>query len=386
MINNLTIKDCFAGLVGWRESAKAPDCYDPLDDELLESSSGVYFNDIPGLSLEIINDIKGKDYADVNTYLTDSYDAAVQNLMNQFVIKQKKEVYTKSLLKNQDIGIYAENIRKAGLKNNRFVGFEIVPHESNSIRAEILQFGGMFTKEQKTFPIYFYCSTQLEPIGIYYADYNNPNSLEWFQLIDEDDNEVLSFICDFINNTYGHGMRYFIGYYESDLDANNFAIITRTPCYDCNHSDRFDFNKYVSIRPCEVEAGHTYESRELFDIDAVGYSDNTYGLFLKANATCDVSQVICENKGLFAIPLQKAMAIKLFWDAYNAPASAFNANTSTKKSDFKMMAEKLELELNGGVIGERYQKGELETLTIDFSNIDQTCLGMRKKSFGVLQL
>lgn len=392
MINYSRISTCFTGLVGFRESAKAGSCYSTLTDELKQSDSGFYVNDVEGVSLEIINDIKNKDFETVNDYLEAKYDAGVRELINDFVNKQKKEVYTKSLIKNQDIGIQpSQNIRSRAQKNNRFVGFEIYPKHSNSVSSEILQFGGMFSALQDELPIYFYSSNQIEPIGVYYANIDKTNSLVWFTLDETQGSDSgthtdpLTFMCEYINNNSGHGQRYYVGYYESDLDTDNYAILTTTPCYDCNHSN-YDFKKYVAISPIEVPTGNTYSSKELFDIDAVGYSQETHGLFLKINVTCDISQVICDNKALFASSLKKKIASKILWDAYNAPASAMNANSLSKKNDFRLMAEKLELELNGGVVGEKYQKGELETLTIDFSNIDQICLGMRKKAFGLIDL
>lgn len=392
MINFTQLAQCFSGLVGFRESAKAPSCYDALTDILKTSSSGLYVNDVSGMSLEIINDIKGKDFANVNDYLDSAMSQALRSMANNFIIKQKKEVYSKSLLKNQDIGIYAQNVRTTSTKNNRFVGFEIIPKKSNSIRAEILQLGGMFSQVQDELPIYFYSSQQLEPLGIFYANIDKSNSTVWFTLdtVSGSDSgahtEPLEFICDYINNSTGHGQRYFIGYYEADLDLNNYAIQTQTPCYSCNGNSNYNYQDYVIFRPCEVSSGNTYLSRELFNIDAVGYSTDTYGLFAKLNVTCDMTQVICDNKNLFASIYQKSIAAKLFWDAYNSPASAFNANSSTKKSDFRLMAEKLEFELNGGIVDGRYSKGELETLTIDFSNIDSICIGAKKSSFGVLGL
>lgn len=392
MINFTKISECFEGLVGFRESAKAPSCYDELSDALKESESGLFVNDISGMSLEIINDIKGKDFSNVNDYLNATMSQSLRSMINNFVVKQKKEVYSKSLLKNQDVGVYAQNVRNASSKNNRFVGFEIIPKQSNSIRAEILQLGGMFTQIQDELPIYFYGSQQLSPLGTFYANIDKTNSTVWFTLdtVSGSDSgahtDPLTFICDFINANSGHGQRYFIGYYEADLDSNNYAIQTQTPCYSCNGISNYNFADYVIFRPCEVSAGNTYLSRELFNIDAVGYSTDTYGLFAKLNVTCDISQCVCDNRMLFATAYQKTIAAKLFWDAYNAPASAFNANSATKKSDFRLMAEKLEFELMGGIVDGRYVKGELETLTIDFSNIDSVCLGMKKSSFGVLGL
>jgi len=389
VINRSKISTCFTELVGWRESAEAPNCFDELTDSLQTSTSGIYFNDLPLVNLEVINECMTPDYPDVNTYLENAYSAGLQRLMDDFVKCQKKDVYSKSLLKNGDIGVYAENMRKITAKSGRFVGFEIRPKESLSIRAEILQFGGAFDTLQTGLPIYFYSSLQLEPIGEYTVDITKVNSLEWFEIVDNPSGSgvatsPLQFMCDYINENNGHGQRYWVGYYENDLTGN--AVQTQTPCYTCaTETKKFEFNKYVHIVPVEIGASATYDvSRELFDIDNIGYGQSTNGLFLKVNVVCDTTQVFCDNVQLFATALQKEVGAKILWDCYNS--TKFNGTASTKKSDYRMMAEKLERELNGYAEEGRYIKGDLENLTIDFSNLDEVCVGKSKKTFGLHQL
>src|SRR3990167_10600109 len=107
MINRTRITECFQGLVGFRESAKSPSCYDALTELIKQSDSGIYVNSLPLVTLEIVNDIVGKDEASVNTYLQNAYDDSVLEMINQFIIIHKKENYARSLLKNTNIGVYA---------------------------------------------------------------------------------------------------------------------------------------------------------------------------------------------------------------------------------------------------------------------------------------
>lgn len=388
MITRTKIATCMSGLVGWRESAEAPNCFDELSDELKESSSGLYFNALPLVNLDVINECLGKDEPDVNTYLTNSYSDGLQSLMDDFVKAQKKDVYSKSLLKNGDIGVFAQDLRKTNIKYGKFVGFQIRPKESTSIRAEILQFGGMFDTLQDGLPIYFYSSMQVEPIGVYSIDITKVNSLEWYDIVDNPSGSgvatsPLQFMCDYINENNGHGQIYYIGYYEDELTGK--AVNTQVPCYTCTQNvGKFEFNKYVSIVPIEVNAAATYVSREIFDIANVGIGSSTHGLFLKVNVVCDVTQTLCDNVQLFATALQKKVAIKILWDCYNS--AKFNGTATTKKSDYRLMAEKFELELFGGVVEGGYQKGELANLVIDFSNIDEVCIGKKKNTFGLMHL
>src|SRR3990167_3333765 len=163
MTNGLRILECFESLVGWRESAST--CYDDLVAELTTSTSGQYVNDIPGISLELVNTILPKDTPDINDYLLNVHESQILELMNVWENMTKREVYTKTLLANNDMGVKVQNIRTTTNKFSRFVGWKIVPRESNSIRAEVVQFGGMFDTLQTGLTIYFYSSRQAEPIA-----------------------------------------------------------------------------------------------------------------------------------------------------------------------------------------------------------------------------
>src|SRR3990172_2270840 len=133
MTNSIRILECFESLVGWRESASS--CYDALVAQLRASTSGQYVNDIPGMTIELFNEILPKDTPDVNDYLLNIMESQALELMNVWENMTKREVYTKTLLANNDMGVKVQNIRTTSEKFGRFVGWKIVPKESNSIRA-----------------------------------------------------------------------------------------------------------------------------------------------------------------------------------------------------------------------------------------------------------
>lgn len=382
MITNSIIKDCFDCLVGWKESAGAGTCFDALSDHLKHSESGIYVNDLPAVRLEIINDAMGKDQNAVNDYLSELYEDSSVKVARAFVLAHKKFNYAKALLDNFDYGIYAQNIRTRQNKRSRFVGFEIIPRGGNSVNAQVMQFGGMFMELQETLPIYFYSSKQAEPLIEFNANINKVKSLVWFDLTQQasgsgsdDCTSILEIIAKHINTDSGHGARYYIGYYEDDLDANNYAVYTNANCFSGCNSKLKTVGTYATIRPIEVPSGNTYEDRTLFDLDNVGYSPTeTYGLHLKVNVTCDISSIICDNKMLFAEAHRLQQAITILWDCYNS--TALNVNMASKKEDFKLMAEKYELDL----------ADVLKSLTVDFSNVDPICVGSKKGVMGLMNL
>lgn len=393
MITRTRITDCFTGLVGWRESARAGGCYDALTDLLKTSNSGVYFNGLPGISLELVNELLSKDYDAVNDYLTDVYNDAVVELCNKFASQQRNSNYTKALLSNYDMGVYAQNLRALGIKNNRFVGFEIRPHRSNSINAQIIQFGGMFNTVQTGLPLYLYSDKQLEPLFVWYVDITKTNSIIWFDLNGDSSSSVgttsWETVCEYINRDNGHDARYYLGYYEEDLTGR--AINTEWPGWSggacaggCGGSQYRQHNQYVTIQPCEVPAANCYVDRNIFDLDNVGFSSSTYGLFMKMNVVCDISEIICDNKLLFANVLQKAVGIRILMDVVNSNNK--NSTIVNQKQNARDMAIKYEGELYGYVQDGRFVKGEIEQISVDFSNIDPQCSGMKKAAFGLTNL
>lgn len=382
MITNATIKECFQCLVGWKESAAAGTCYDELTDHLKHSDSEIYVNDLAGVKLEIINEAMGKDQDSVNTYLEEIANDSAIKVVRAFTMAHKKHNYAKAVLENYDMGIYAQNIRRTESKRGRFVGFEIIPHRSNSVNAQVMQIGGMFSAVQSGLPIYFYSSKQKEPLLTLSVDIDKTNSLVWFDLTSpasgsgsgsDDCTSIIEIMAKHINTEYGHGARYYIGYYEDDLDTDNKAIQTMAGCLSgCNKRSK-TMNQYATVRPITISSTHLHGT-ELFDLDSVGYEKNTYGLHLMMNVTCDISNVICNNKMLFAEAYRLQQGITILWDFYNS--TALNRLMASKKEDFRMMAEKYELDL----------AENLKSLTIDFSNVDPVCIGQKKAVFGLMNL
>lgn len=383
MITNAIIRDCFECLVGWKESVQAGACYDALTDHLKHSDSGIYVNDLPGIKLEFINDMLGKDQDVVNDYLTELYSDSSVKVARAFVMAHKKFNYAKALLDNFDYGIYAPNIRKQQNKRDRFVGFEIIPRGGNSVNAQVMQIGGMFMETQASLEIYFYSSKQADPLLTFTANINKAKSLVWFDLTEsvsgsgstsDDCTSIVEIMAKHINSDNGHGARYYIGYYESDLEATNYAVQTTANCFSGCNSKLKTVGTYATIRPVEVPSGNTYVDKSLFDLDAVGYNNETKGLHLKVNVTCDISSIICDNKMLFAEVHRLQQAITILWDCYNS--TALNGIMASKKEDFRLMAEKYEVDL----------AETLKSLTVDFSNVDPICVGSKKGVMGLMNL
>jgi len=363
MIDRTKIESCFTSLVGWRESAQAPACFSNLSAELLQSDSGLYVNDVAGMNLQLINEVLGKDETDVNEFLQNTHDSCAIELINNFTMMQRDKLNSKALLSNFNVGTKLADIRNKETKRSRFVGFQIKPKESNSIKVSLGQLGVQFDTAE-TIDIYFYCSTDLQPVKVQSISNTKLSSIEWIMLTD--------FVANYISETQGSGAEYYIGYYEDDLVGQ--AVETHLSCGTCGNAPKKLWSKYMEMYPIEVQSGATYVSRELFDTEEVGMTTSTHGLHLKINAQCDVTEAICINRPLFANALQKKIAIRLFWKAFNS--DRINRTTLINKEDARLNAEKLELDLDE----------EMKILTLDFSMVDQICLPCKKRGLGRVQL
>lgn len=361
------IKACFNELVGWRNSDKSPTCFDDLTASLQTSDSGLYVDAIGGMSLSVIDESLDKDEVDLNTYLANSHEDVSVSLIQKFVNTQRDKLNTKALLSNFNIGTKVANIYKLVTPKSRFVGYQIRPYESMNIKVELTQLGVQFDSVQtgNAINIYFYSSTSKLPLQTFPITPSKDSTVEWIALAD--------FIAEYISEDIGSGSEYYIGYYEDDLTGQ--AIYTQLrDCSTCSNSPSKKYGKYMALTPIEIASGATFLSRELFDVDRIGVTTDTFGLHLKVNATCDVSSVICDNKLLFASVYQKSIAIKLFWDLYNS--ERINRMTVMNKADARLNAERLELEV----------EDEINTLSMDFSHIDPICQNCRRRGLKTMRL
>ena len=361
-----TIKAALLTLNGFRESANEIVCFDELTTELKTSDSGVYYNDVPGIKLNSIQEMIESDELDMNSYLSEKIESSSIDLIQQFVQLQKEKLNTKAILSNLNVGVrQATNIRDLTTNRNRFVGFLLKPANADGVVATPTQLGVQFDTVQ-TITIYLYAQSQLDPIDSFDITTTKGNtSLEWFDL-------PTTWKLEHLSDLYATGDTYYLGYYESDLTGN--ALETRMSCASCSGSAYSKYSKYVTVQPIEVREDKTYVSKEVFDKDDVGFTTETFGLHLKMNVDCDITKVVVENKILFATALQKRVAINIFWDSFNS--NRINRETLLSKEDSRLNAEKLELDL----------MDELKTLSIDFSNLDPVCLPCRRNQIRRVRL
>lgn len=175
-------------------------------------------------------------------------------------------------------------------------------------------------------------------------------------------------------NTYsgGIGQKYILGYYEDDLSGQAMKM-------EFNQSlKNFSvFGKYLSVFPIEIPNAKLNGTNIPGDLSNLGsyISDYTNGLYFKFTANADYTNLLEDNIDMFAEPLQYALAIRILEDALASVSDGVHNSTKDAAVDEWMrLSRKYKGILYGGNIqlGQelKYEKGLLELLTLDFSNLD----------------
>lgn len=379
MFDKDSILTCAEGLVGFREDNNA--IYDALYDgqylsPIQESSSGLWFNDLSGLTFEMISANLSNDI-DAKTYLNNVYESEVLSLVNQFVLKSKQNYESKELLSYKSITEGVASMNDRVTQNQRFVGYWIRPHRSDYLKMRIPQLGFQVvdnTLQTTPLKIYLYETSQLEPIATFDFPMEKKFSLVW--------KDVTNFLLYYQSLSGGTGQDFLLGYYEKDLDnpqpfqLQSQALYLNFSC-GCSGDPKEIYGKYVGIEPIEINKQYlNWNGTEYMipQVDNVGdfVSSQTYGLTAKISVYCDITDLLCQNIGMFARSLQHAVASRILYDSY--ASTRINYISDAKREQAKQFAIKYDGVLNGYTTADGRVKGLIDTLTVDFSGLDHYCL------------
>jgi hypothetical protein len=137
MYSKSLIQTAATDIVGYQSSTNSN--YSGLPAYLKTSNSGFYVNDVPGISLELIDDSKKEQ--SFNDYVINVHRSEINQVVQRFVDRQKKQLASKELLSNITLLQRHNDKSRTITKADRFVGFAITPRESKSININIKSIG-----------------------------------------------------------------------------------------------------------------------------------------------------------------------------------------------------------------------------------------------------
>jgi len=386
MFDKTKVAVCATSLVGFRADTSAS--YAALSAAQKASTSGYYFNDLPGLDFEVIDSALSKYQTDAKTYLANVYTAELQNIITQFIESQKTQNAAKEILSNQNFTSGVAKFTDRITQNARFVGYLIKPHESNNIQSTITSLGMQVTATQATaLKIYLYETSQNVAIATFDFTLDSELSLVW--------RDVTTFITNYQSSTGGTGQMFYLGYYEKDpANPQDFQLQSQALRMDfscnCSGSPKLMWGKYMGVWPIEINNadlnwdGTKYTIPTPTDIWS-NTTSNTYGLQAKINVKCDLTALICANISMFAKAFQHAVAARILLDAYATKRiNSVADSTADTSRDFAIHYQGI---LNGYTNKDGIKiKGILDLLTMDFSGLDKYCspCNPREITFGNL--
>lgn len=364
MFNKTSIQTNYRGLVGIRPSDNSDITPITAGSDLLDSDSGFFVNDVPGITYDILQATLGSDYSTYEKYLINSYDQTVLDCLTKFWNDKKRDYGTRELLENRVIIQDVCRDNKQSL-DGRAIGFLLRPLKSNNIKMTISKVS-MHVDMAGTFTIYFYNTKKQAPISTKV-------------ITTVADEGVVVDITDVVLYAQENGIAtnevLVVIYGYNSLDNNS----KQAPQGMKGYSVPFDNEaKFINVKPLQIMPNgwnwNNVEQRYDLPLQSqLSYSCESFGMNLRVNVVCDFTDTLIDNKTMFGKCIQLAWACRLLWDAINS--YEFNSATESKRAMWIKQANKLEMELYGYTDENKAQvKGYFQQLTIDTSGIDTVCM------------
>ncbi|MEE9528506.1 MAG: hypothetical protein V3V88_00435, partial [Dehalococcoidia bacterium] len=340
--------------VGYRETTSSD--YTNLPAYLKTSNSGFYVNDLPGITFELIDDIRQEKT--FNNYVQDIHNSEMLVVTQRFVDRQKKKLKSKELLSNITMLQRHNDLSQTISQSSRFVGYAITPRESKSININIKEVGFQ-SSASDTFTLYLFDPTQQTAISSG-TIVSTGQSMTWTSL---------DWDVEFDRSGGTAGSTYLIGYFEDDLTATMYQ---QDWSDGQAHVAKRVTRKYAGISHMRIEGtGSTLPNMERL---VSSLSCKTSGFDLRLNVKCDISDVLVDNITMFGEAVQHAVAIRYLTDALNNVQLKHTFSGEQTRESMQERLTDMEGMLYGGVIPEvGYRRGIIDNLAIDFSNLDAEC-------------
>ena len=403
MYNVSSLKSGLLGLVGWRQN------YDPAGVQLsalTTSTSGLYFNDEhPLLNIEnllsiapefsklasipawdsatayIMGDLVSlsgtnyratagstnqtppdTDYWEVydpfTLWLKEKTQAGIIRAVDTWLARKFLMNTGRNLLERKQLLEVAGNLNDKDTNDSRVAGLEITPIRSRNITAEIEAVGLQFDTTQ-TITVYLFSASQPAPLQSQAVTYATAGALQW----------------QTVNWTLDGAGSYYLVVNQDDITGQSINGVVEH-ANACGGIEQLPKGKFFRASAFDVAGGVS----SLWNLDSMSYTRSTnYGLNVRLNVQCDFTNLILEQKSLFATAIAKQVAIDLLREiAFNATA---RVNRHEANVDTRTLLYEIDGDSQGRPGGMRKQLDEaIDAIQFDTTGIDKYCLPCRKRS------
>jgi hypothetical protein len=298
MFDVTTVQNGLTGLVGIRQPQNPT--YAILDATNTQSDSGLYLDNVSHFKTEyLIDTIDYKDASDAekNTFITNMQKSAISTIMYELFGEQsyidRNFIYSEATTRQTP---------ESGITNG-FVGFEIEPSKKKNLGFEItrvrLEFQGTGTVK----------------LLLFNSNKNAPLLTKDVTITDSDQVEELNWYIDSTDGDYKG--KYYFGYiYDGSL-----VPFKR----DFEDSNRRNSISQLKIKPSYVTGAN---DATIFDLDQVFELSENTGLNPDITVYDDYTDLILQNKRLFARAIQLQWGIDAMRNYISTPRSNRNERLS----------------------------------------------------------
>lgn len=413
MFDSRLIRDAFQGTVGLLQTTSD---YDPIDVDLLQSSSGRYVNDLhpffthenffnclPAMDMYDTQFLKYRDWSETVSYqkydIVKSgtelfYSLADSNLnkatsdanfwaktshYSHYFRRKLNYAYSESIraVINRKLGYRTEAktvLSKVSIydgrgsndlisKTGRFVGYKVLLYKPNLTFT--LNTAAIQLTVGQTLNIYVYKANETTPYKIIPITYTNAMGMQSFTVEDTSFSSGLT------------AAEFYCGYYEDDLTGSaikrDVDTISMKPscCNNASYNFFQKYNQYVNFRQVYVQPENldmVNRSLSWDNNEEIVVTGNNFGLNLSFTVQCDLTELIIEQKTLFTELVLQTLKVSLLTDLINTLRDNTVANNLRG------------LVLSSGSIQE-YIKIEqdraekrLSEVSLDVTSLDSICL------------
>lgn len=280
MFDVAKIQADLSGLVGFTQPLN-PD-YAVINAGNLESESGYYVNSNPFAKVEYLKDCQ--DYADVSD---ENFNKVLEDIIKNSAVNVANQVFNlSSYIDRNLIYKYAQSKNETDVLPEGFIGFRIRIDTTKSVALKITRLFCDFDGSG-TLNLLLFNSAKKQVIQT--------------KEINIDSDHVETELNWNLNDTDGlYKGEYFIGYIKDEnLNINPFKR-------DYQSSHQMSVISHLDIAKIIV---NDHSSNELFDISQVRYLDEATGLNLDITVHNDYTDLIIQNRFLFARAIQLSAII-----------------------------------------------------------------------------
>lgn len=332
------------------------------------ATEDVIATDEPGIST------KWLERGTLDAYLKERRKEAIRTaILDIYNTKKENHIARETL---GDLILYdgAGSLNDLIINKSQLVGLEIKLLENTGLEVILKQISLQLSAAQNMV-LYLWHSSSKEAIATINLNYTKTYSVEWFDL-----SQTLKYRD--LSNNLDNGL-YYLGYYQDDIAVQavrkrfNFGSIPCGTCSQYNRKAYKRYSQYVKVRAFRIASPPA--NQELWDIENTVYeTDNNWGLNLRIQPNCNITQYIIDRKGVFSDVISHQLKYNLLAEIANSTRSNVLSEKVTTMARGAIQPE----HLGGEGVSSQLSKSK-KAAALEMSDIEHNVCMPRSKPKGV---